>query len=165
MTLWCLVAQSCLTLCDPMDCSPPGPSVHGIAQARIRKWVTIPFSKGSSWSRDQTCTSCIGWWVLYHWATREAQWNMDQSLKIVPYIYWQGKMSPTSHWVKQRSQPLQVQAPSYLLALSTHRETERGLWSAINRREIQVRSNLWADCGCLKRSWEGLSGEAILPLK
>ena len=38
----CLVAQSCPTLCKPLDCSPPGPSVHGIFQARILEWVTIP---------------------------------------------------------------------------------------------------------------------------
>ena len=45
-----LVAQSCptLTLCDPMDCSPPGSSVHGIFQARILEWVAISFSRGSS---------------------------------------------------------------------------------------------------------------------
>ena len=43
-----LVAQSFLTLCDPMDCSPPGSSVHGISQARILEWVDIPFSRGSS---------------------------------------------------------------------------------------------------------------------
>ena len=42
------VAQSCLTLCDPMDCSPPGLSVHGILQARILKWVASSFSRGSS---------------------------------------------------------------------------------------------------------------------
>jgi len=40
----CLVTQSCLTLCHPMDCSPPGSSVHGILQARILEWVAIPFS-------------------------------------------------------------------------------------------------------------------------
>ena len=39
--------QSCPTLCDPMDCSPPGPSIHGILQARILEWVTISFSRGS----------------------------------------------------------------------------------------------------------------------
>ena len=44
----CLIAQSCLTLCDPMDCSPPGSSVHGILQARIQEWVAISFSRGSS---------------------------------------------------------------------------------------------------------------------
>ena len=42
-----LVAQSCLTLCNPMDCSPPGSSFHGTLQERILEWVTIPFSRGS----------------------------------------------------------------------------------------------------------------------
>ena len=44
----CSVAQSCLTLCDPLDCSPPGSTVHGISQVRILEWVAIPFSRGSS---------------------------------------------------------------------------------------------------------------------
>ena len=46
-----LVAQSCLTLCDPMDCSPQGSPLHGIRQSRILEWVAIPFSRGSSWPR------------------------------------------------------------------------------------------------------------------
>ena len=50
----CSVAESCLTLCNLMDCSLPGFSVHGISQARILKWGAISFSRGSSWSRDQT---------------------------------------------------------------------------------------------------------------
>ena len=53
-----LVTQSCLTLCNPMDCSPPGSSVHGILQARILEWVAMSFSRGSSWPRDQTQVSC-----------------------------------------------------------------------------------------------------------
>ena len=53
------VAQSCPTLCDPMDCSPPGSSVHGILQARKLEWVAIPFSKGSSQPRDGTQVSHI----------------------------------------------------------------------------------------------------------
>ena len=52
-----MVAQSCLTLCDPMDCSPPGCSVRGILQARILEWVVMPSSRGSSWSRDLTHVS------------------------------------------------------------------------------------------------------------
>ena len=48
------VAQSCPTLCDPVDCSPPGSSVHGILQARVLEWVAISFSRGSSQPRDQT---------------------------------------------------------------------------------------------------------------
>ena len=54
-----LVIRSCLTLCDPMDCSPPGFSVHGIFQARILEWVAISYSRGSSQPRDRTQVSCI----------------------------------------------------------------------------------------------------------
>ena len=53
-----LVAQSCPILCDPMDCSPPGSSVHGILQARTLEWVAMPSSRGSSRPRDRTCVSC-----------------------------------------------------------------------------------------------------------
>ena len=49
-----LVSQLCLTLCYPMNCSRPGPSVHGILQARVLECVTIPFSREFSWPRDQT---------------------------------------------------------------------------------------------------------------
>ena len=62
--------QSCSTPCDSMDCSPPGSSLHGILQARILEWVTMPSSRGSSHSRDWSCISyisCIGRQVLYHW--------------------------------------------------------------------------------------------------
>ena len=51
----------CPTLCDPMDCSPPGSSVHGIFQARILEWVVTPTSRGSSWPRDVTCVSYLSW--------------------------------------------------------------------------------------------------------
>ena len=60
------VTQSCPTLCDPMDCSPLGSSVHGISQARILEWVAISFSRGYSQPRDRTHISCIGRWILYH---------------------------------------------------------------------------------------------------
>ena len=52
-------AQSCPTLCDPMDCSPSGSSVYGILQARILEWVAMPSSRGSSWPRDRISISCI----------------------------------------------------------------------------------------------------------
>ena len=54
-----MCALSCLTLCNPTDCSQSGSSAHGISQARILGWVAIFFSKGSSWPRDRTPTSCI----------------------------------------------------------------------------------------------------------
>ena len=57
------VAQSCPTLCDPMDCSLPCSSVHGIFKARVLKWVAISFSRGSSWPRNQSQVSSL--WILY----------------------------------------------------------------------------------------------------
>ena len=55
----CLVAQSCLTLCDPVDYSLPVSSVHGISQARILEWVAISFSRESSQPKDQICKTCV----------------------------------------------------------------------------------------------------------
>ena len=68
-----LVAQTCLALCDPMDCSPPSSSVRGILQARILEWVAIPSSRGSSWPGDQTQVSCLAGIFFTLWATKEAQ--------------------------------------------------------------------------------------------
>ena len=67
----CSAVKWSLTLRDPMDCSPPSSSVHGVLQARIL-WVAISFSKGSSHIRNQTHVFCIGRWILYQWDTREA---------------------------------------------------------------------------------------------
>ena len=84
-----LLTQSCPTLWDPMDCSPPGSSVHGILQARILGWVAISFSRGSSQPRDRTQVSCIvgrcfnlsNYWIDKH--------NTDQSgNKIVKTFYY-----------------------------------------------------------------------------
>ena len=65
--------QSYLTLCNPMDYSPPGSSVHGILPARILEWVAISFSRGSSQPRDRTQVSCIADRCFILWATREAK--------------------------------------------------------------------------------------------
>ena len=67
--------QSCLTLCDPMDCSPPGFSVHGIFQARVLDWVAVSFSRGTSWPRDRTVSlASLALAVMFFtsWGTGEA---------------------------------------------------------------------------------------------
>ena len=72
----CSFAQSCPTLCDPMDIGRPGSNVHEIFQARIMEWVTISFSRVSSQPRNRTsvsCVSCIAGRSFTHWAIREAQ--------------------------------------------------------------------------------------------
>ena len=93
---WCVcvisAAQSCLILCGPMDCSPPGSSVHGISQARIMEWVAISYPRKSSWPRDRTlvpCVSCIGRQILYHWATWESQSMMRPKHMYLKTLHWQ----------------------------------------------------------------------------
>ena len=73
---WSVCAQSCQTLCDPVDYSLPGSSVQRIFQSRILEWVVISSSRGCYRLRNRThvsCPSCIGRWILYHCATWEAQ--------------------------------------------------------------------------------------------
>ena len=86
----CSVTKLCLTPLNPMDCSPLGSSMHGISQAKILEQVAISFSRGTSWSRDQTCISCISRRVLYCWATREDHLYMHIYviyLCIYQYVY------------------------------------------------------------------------------
>ena len=71
----CSVSQFCLTLCDPVDCSPPDSSVHGIFPGKYTGTDASSYSRGSSWARGQThvsCISCIGRWILHHCTTWEA---------------------------------------------------------------------------------------------
>ena len=70
------VAQSCPTLCNPVDCSLPGSSVQGILQARILEWIAISFSRGSSWPRDWTQVSRIGGRCFNLWATRDNSYRV-----------------------------------------------------------------------------------------
>ena len=69
------IVQSCPTLCDPVDFSLPGSSVHGIFQARVLEWVAISFSRGSSQLRDWTQVSHIAGRGFTVWATTEADTN------------------------------------------------------------------------------------------
>ena len=80
----CVCAQWCLTPCDPMDCSLPGSSVHGILHARILEWVASSFSRESTEPRNWThtfCVSCTGGQILSHWATWEAHHNQIAKIK------------------------------------------------------------------------------------
>ena len=78
------VAQLCLTLCNPMDCSLRGSSILGIFQARVLGWVAISFSRGSSRPRNQTWVSCIANRCFYH-------------LSCPLNIYWKKKLNFRFH--------------------------------------------------------------------
>ena len=93
-----LIAQSCPTLCDPVDYGPPGSSVHGILQARILEWVAIPFSRRSFQFRDQTQVSRIASRFFTIWATREA--------KQKPYLLSNKNISAVKGKVAQSCLPL-----------------------------------------------------------
>ena len=87
-------------LCDPMGCSLPGSSVHGISQARILKWAAISSSRGSSWSENQSqvsCVSCIGRHILYHQATWETPRRKMRKIKP-PKPWRQGMGHSTISW-------------------------------------------------------------------
>jgi len=79
--------QSSLTLCNPVDCSPPGSSVHGILQARILEWVAISFSRASSWPRVQTRVSHTAGRFFTFWATREAPVRIVHMYKYAWALY------------------------------------------------------------------------------
>ena len=103
-----LVTWLCLTLCHPTDCSPPGSSVHRILQARILEWVVVPFSRGSSRSRDQI--SCIAGRFFTIWATPLLSFifcSVAQSyIPGFPVHHQFPEFTQTySHWVSDAIQP------------------------------------------------------------
>ena len=103
----CMCAKSlqlCLTLCDPMDCSPPGSSVQGILQARILKWVDIPFSGGSSLPRDRTLVSCIVYRFFTVWATMESSQTAIFLIKNIQ-LQDEGKKIPCCTFLRIQAFP------------------------------------------------------------
>ena len=86
------VAQSCLTIWDPRDCSPPGSSVSGLLQARLLEWVAIPFSRGSSQPRDQTQGLPHCRWILYQLSHK----GSPRILEWVAYPFSSGSSRPRS---------------------------------------------------------------------
>ena len=87
------VTQLCPTLCDPMDCCPPGSSVHGILQTRILEWVAISFSRGSAWPRNPTQVSRIAGSHFNLWATRKLKCTINNN---APESSWNHTALPRS---------------------------------------------------------------------
>ena len=131
----CSITQLCLSLCDPMDCSLPGSSVHGISQVRIQEWVAISFFKGFSQPRNRTyisCISCIGRWLLYHCTTWEAKIYYHISFKWLnlpksnlhtffkkPELSWFKFFWTASLWLKQTILNLSDLALEYFMFSKT----------------------------------------------
>ena len=150
MELWkvkMLVTQLCSTLCDPMDCSPPGSSVRGILQARILEWVAIPFFRGSSQPRDQSRVSYIAVRFFTVWATREAPDSL--LLKNVSHHL-------SLHWVI-------VVTPKF----TDHKSTEKcnnnaKVWNTETITKMWHRDMKWANADG-KMALKDLLSAALLP--
>ena len=130
-------AQLCPTLCNPMDCSPPGSYVHGTSQARILEWVAISFLRGSSQPRDRTrigilisCVSCIGRQILYHCTTREVPFRGRQEAKRLTSVLYEQlnrQANKRSFWWKEmRGQGMDfsnMRSPCFSLARIDERQS------------------------------------------
>ena len=130
---------SCIWLCEPMDCSPPGTSVYGILQAKILEWVAISFSRGSSWLRDWTQVSSTAGRCLTIWATREdlapkgpVQIKIKQKFREIQELWsqispegicllksWVCRLNLLPHWVYARSANLVLHLKILLLHSSS----------------------------------------------
>ena len=135
--------------CNPMDCSPPGSSVHGILQARILEWVAISFSRESSWPREITHVSCIaGRWsgslLLSHWGSPRT--NFKDS--AWPWNLLKGKKEEiilVNHWVrKSDSSPSPilcrfVDLGSFFRCYLVHAVSSQGYWKGSWRKVLVIR--------------------------
>ena len=101
----CSATQLCPTLCNCMDCRPPGSSVYGILQARTPKWVAIFFSRGSFWLRDQIhffCFSCLSRQSLHHYCHLGSPYPVDIDKikfqrKIIQHLFFQITINVAIH--------------------------------------------------------------------
>ena len=121
-------------LCDPMDGSPPGSSVHGIPQARILEWVAISFSRGSSWPRDRTWVSHIVGKHFNRWATRE-----ELCICLCMYVcellsHVQLFATPIAHQA-----PLSMKFPRKNIGVGYHALPQGNGWLLRSKRTWEIR--------------------------
>ena len=135
----CLVTQSCLTLWDPMNCSPPAPLSTRILQARILEWVAMPSSRGSFWPWDQTQVSLIAGGFFTIWNTREVQ------------EYWSGLPFPSPGdlpypGIKPRSPALQADSsPAELPGKPMYMNTHIQIYTFLDffSLHIYMKNSIW----------------------
>ena len=153
----CLVTQSCRTLWDPMDCSPPGSSSMWILQARILERVAMSSSRGSSQPRDQSQVSCIAGRFFTFWATREAC-----------ICYWTMKKIKVNSLPSVFLEFIQKTFPSYVLhILHPHKEEYKSAgWEDEGRKNVKfnignLRLRARKSCRWKRLAWK--SGEEYGP--
>ena len=123
---WVLVVQLCLTLCDPMSCSPPGPSVIGISQARILERIAIPHSRRSSQPRAWPQVSWVAGRFFTIWATREAHWRAIPGLSWLNQRVWTTYIRLRRDWANRWRLSLRILT---LFSRSSRHLIHSSLWS------------------------------------
>ena len=143
-----------------MDCSLPGSSVHGVSQAKVLGWVATAFSRGSFQPREQTHISCIGRWILYHWAAREIPLNSYMLLLLSRFsrvglcvIPWTAayQAPPSLRFCRQEHW-------SELPSLSLMHESEKWKWS----RSVSPTPSDPMDCSLPGSSVHGIFQARVL---
>ena len=155
LSLCCIeseVAQLCPTLCDPVDCSLPGSSIHGILQARILEWVTISFSRGSSQPRDQTWVSRIGGRCFNLWTSWSIILFSSCNAWEYVFIFWP---LADSYWKNSE------QKFTLFVWVSIYPDEWTKMWhifiteyySAIKKNEIMSFAATWLDLEIIILKW------------
>ena len=116
--------------CNPLDCSLPGSSVHGMSQARILECIAISFSRGSSQPRDQTCVSCIGRWILFTTEPLGSPITMAQKSKDPGCHHTHGFLSQ-KHWHRHTVQFSSVELLSCVRLFATP-------WTAVRQASLSI---------------------------
>ena len=133
-----LCVQSCPTLCDPMDCSSPGSSVHGISQARILEWVAITFSRGSSRPRDRTCISCVSCVIrqillpLSHLLC--ARFSVNSGYNKLIYLQWSYAVETILTFTEVLGKPWHRDVSTLFNVTKLSGTTQIYLWQTLNSR-------------------------------
>ena len=143
------VLQLCPTLCDPMDCSPPGSSVHGIFQARVLEYGAISFSRGSSQPRDQTRVShtagrCFTMWITTNCGKFLKRWEYQTTLPASWETYMQVKKQ---HWMESNME-------SYITICKIDSQREFAVW--LRELKLGLCNNL--------EEWDGEGGDVCIPM-
>ena len=157
-----LVPKSCPTLCDPMDCSPPGSSVHGILQAGILEWVAISCSRGSSWPRDRTRVSYTAGRFFTteppgkppnHWIAREF---LLSNLEFHDISQWRRALSTLMHLTLKHcmSNPTWVWGPTLWLRKGEKQENKHHLCL-----QAKMSSSRWSEWELV--TWQGARPQQI----
>ena len=136
---FCSVAKFCPTLCDPVNYSVPGSSVHGIFQARILEWVAVSFSRGSSWLRDQAQVSCTTGRFFTVWITRK----LEKINKITRLLK---KREDTSYQWTTRKLEKNKQNGKTLKEKGRYKLPMLGIRQMISLQTLQISKRLIKDC-------------------